>query len=136
MVKGRAWLRRLTYRLRYRRRTCLECGFLAFDDGSEIAQGARWTIAAKGSDGWFTKEDAVNCFKHLWDWRDDSAFNIIVHEANRVHRCASFLRYAPGRSPKEHMALEDEHRSFRQQFLLALLAFFGAMVGAWIGSKG
>ncbi len=56
MAWGSGLLRRLVWRIRYRRRTCLDCGFFAFDDGSEAGQGPRSTVLRSGSDGWFKEE--------------------------------------------------------------------------------
>ena len=136
----RSSLRRFRYRY-LRRRTCLDCGFLAFADGAEADQSVRRTVAAKGSAGWFQDEGAVNCFRHLWNWEDDAPINIIVYETSVPRTsCSGFHWHSPGRSPKEHMTLEDERRSFRRQLRLALLSFLGAilgaMLGAWIGTRG
>src|SRR5437868_15538406 len=87
------------------RHTCLKCGFLSFD-GDEAYAGIRRTVAAQGEAGWFAKENAVDCYKHLWNWADDAAVNIITFEANRARfRCAGFRRYLPGRSPEAHLKL-------------------------------
>lgn len=129
-----SFFRRLWYR---HRRTCLDCGFLGFRDGSEAGVTARSTVALKGAAGWFQHEDAVDCHKRLWNWEDDAPINIIVWETDQLrYGCRGYRRYSPGRSPKDHLALEDEGRSVRLQIVLGFLSFLGAMIGAWIGSKG
>jgi hypothetical protein len=45
-----------------------------------------------------------------------------------------FHRHLPGRSPQQHLALEDERRVFSRQMWLALLPFVGALAGAVIGA--
>jgi hypothetical protein len=130
-MKAPRSLRRLWYR---HRRTCLDCGFLAFMDGGEAGTSARATVAAEGKAGWFQREAAVDCYKRLWNWEDDAPINIIVYETNRLrYGCRGFHRYSPGRSPEAHLKLEDEQRSFRRQVLLALV---GAMLALLAGAIG
>jgi hypothetical protein len=135
--KAPKWLRRLWQRRFFLRRgrTCLDCGFFGFRDGQEAGAGARRTVALEGADGWFSDEAAVTCHKRLWNWEDDSPFNIIRAEANQTrYGCLGFYPYSPGRSPEVHLKLEDERRVFWHQRLIALLAFGGGLLGALIGA--
>jgi hypothetical protein len=85
--------------------------------------------------GWFTTEDAVDCYKNLWNWEDDAPINIIIDETSRLrYGCRGYHKWTPGRSPADHLKLEDERRSYRYQFRLAILAFLGSLVGALIGA--
>jgi hypothetical protein len=47
--------------------------------------------------------------------------------------CRGFRRHLPGRSPSDHLKLEDENRQFRRQLLIAIVSFIGALLGALIG---
>jgi hypothetical protein len=113
---------------------CLKCGFLAFKE-EEASEEARRIVAAGGSAGWFTEEDAVRCHKRLWNWEDDAPINVVIFEANRRRfTCRGFHHYSPGRSPREHLKLEDERRDFFRKAILAALAFIGALLGSLIGA--
>jgi hypothetical protein len=97
-------------------------------------------IAAKGSCGWFVKQDAVDCFKRLWLWDCDPPDAVAIRECNqRRFHCSGFRRHRPGRSPEQHLRLEDEDRDFHRKLIqtaiTAILAFIGAVLGAWLGVK-
>ena len=119
------------------RRTCIECGFLAFSDGTEAGKSARLTVRTEGAFGWFSDEAAIDCAKHMWHWGDYSPFVTIIDEANRSRwGCSGFLKYHAGRSPKAHLLLEDERRERNYQgWLLPVLAFLGGtLLGVWLAS--
>lgn len=147
-MKGvKAILRRIQ-RLRFvwspsYRHCCQKCGFLGFQGNSfrrdlqEATSDVRRVIAADGQAGWFDHESAVDCFRHLWNWDDESAVAVITYEANRPrYFCRGFYRYSPGRPPEAHLKLEDEHRGYSYQRRLAWLAFVGALAGALMGVLG
>ena len=116
------------------RHSCLKCGFLSFD-GKEASADVRRTIAAAGTDGWFIEEDAVSCFKERWYWDGDPAA-VAIHEANKPRfNCVGFHRHSPGRSPQDHLKLEDEARDFHRKFILALLTAITALLVAWFGFR-
>jgi hypothetical protein len=115
------------------RTVCLNCGFLSIN-GHEADADARLTIAAKGKAGWFVKEAQIDCHKGLWYWDGDSA-SVVIYEANQPRLCCvGFHRHVPGRSPEEHLKLEDEGREFSRQRKLALIPFIAALLGALIGA--
>jgi hypothetical protein len=127
------------------RHSCQKCGFLAFRSNQffdkvedEADTGVRRVVAADGENGWFEREDSVDCYRHLWDWEPPppaAAVDIITYEANRPRfHCSGFHKYSPGRSPAAHLTLENELRGYRQQRRLATLSFFGAVIGAAIGA--
>jgi len=150
------WLKRPLDRLR-NRHSCLNCGFLNFD-GDEASTDVRAIIAAKGQAGWFRKEeeDDVDCYKHLWFWDVGGGPDLIIYEANRPRfRCVGFHRHVPGRSPQDHLKLEDEEREFHRRLVLVvvppLIAVFAGLLvsiklalgaalialvaGLWVGLK-
>lgn len=118
---------------RYRNH-CLKCGFLAFNDGGEAPVWARDYLAAEGKAGWFSEQAPVGCHKNMWVYEDDP-FNVLIFEANRARpSCDGFHPWVPGRSPVDHLKLEDERRTFKHQRGLAWLAFLGGLIGALIGA--
>lgn len=117
------WLKRASGRLRGRRR-CLDCGFLSFD-GDEASKDVRLTVAAEGKAGWFRKEeeDDVDCYKRLWS-RELYGYgpDLAISEANRTRfRCVGFHRHVPGRSPQDHLKLEDDEREFHRKLVLVVV---------------
>ena len=130
----RRWKRARFVRFLDRSHYCVDCGFLAWaKDGSEATAIVRRTVAAGGSAGWYTPEGCVDCSKSLWFWEDDSDFGIVIAETSKARKCSGFLRYVPGRSPADHLKLEDEQRAFRRQILLASLGATLAIVGGIVG---
>jgi hypothetical protein len=119
------------------RNSCLKCGFLTFQGGGEVTISGRRLISAKGQLGWFSGDSPqINCFKNLWDWEfRNGEFDTMITEPNEPRRyCIGFCGWQPGRSPEEHLKLEDERRGFQHQRRLAWLAFFGALFGSLLGA--
>ena len=103
-------------------------------NGHEADAEDRRLIGSEGKAGWFGKDVNIDCYKHLWFWEEDPAL-VVIHEANQPRfRCVGFYRHLPGRSPQQHLAIEDERRAFFRQAWLALLPFVGALLGALIGA--
>jgi hypothetical protein len=127
------WHRRASWLWSPRNRhSCLKCGFLSFD-GGEASTDVRSTIAAEGQTGWFVKENAVDCYKHLWFWEIGEGPYVAISEANRSRfHCVGFHRHVPGRSPQEHIKLEDEDREFRRRFVLVLVPPLTAVLGGLV----
>jgi len=123
------WFQRASYLWSPRRRnSCLKCGFLSFD-GSEASTDVRLTVAAEGHAGWFVNESAVDCSKHLWSWEGDGP-SVAIHEANRQRfHCVGFRRHSPGRSPQDHLKLEDEDREFRRKVILVVVPTLITLLG-------
>ena len=86
--------------------------------------------------GWFVRERAVDCYRHLWDWElPQAAVETITYEANRPRfQCRGFVEYSPGRNPSAHLTLEDERRGYSYQRRLAWFAFLGGLIGALIAA--
>jgi hypothetical protein len=108
---------------------------MAFE-GTEATAHVRDIVGAEGKGGWFSTEAPVHCYKNLWRSGEESAYNVIIYEANqRRPSCNGFYQWAPGRSPEDHLKLEDERRTFSHQRGLAWLAFAGGLFGALIGAS-
>jgi hypothetical protein len=119
------------------RNGCLKCGFLTFHGGGELTISDRRLVSARGQLGWFSGEEPqINCYKNLWDWEfGNGTFDTMITEPNAPRRdCIGFCDWQPGRSPADHLKLEDEQRGFRHQKKLAWMAFVGALVGSLIGA--
>ncbi len=111
----------LHLRAPWRRHSCLKCGFLSFD-GREASSDVRFTIEAKGTAGWFSNENAVDCYKGLWLWEIARGADLAFYEGNRPRfHCAGFVTHLAGRSPEEHKKLEDESREFRRKLILVAI---------------
>lgn len=68
------------------------------------------------------EEDDVDCYKHLWFWDVGGGPDLIDYEANRPRfRCVGFHRHVPGRSPQDHLKLEDEEREFHRKLVLVVV---------------
>ena len=124
----------------WHRHSCLKCGFLSFD-GGEASSDVRFTIEAKGAASWFSNENAVDCYKRLWLWEFAQGADLAFHEANRPRfHCVGFCRHSHGRSPEQHLKLEDEDREFRRKLSLVLIPvtippLIALVTGVWGGLK-
>jgi hypothetical protein len=130
------WFRQAPDRWLRNRHSCLNCGFLSFD-GDEASTDVRRTVAAEGKAGWFRREeeDDVDCYKHLWSWESGGGPQLIIYEANRPRfHCVGFHRHVPGRSPQDHLKLEDEAREFRRRFILVLVPPLIAVIAGLVVS--
>jgi hypothetical protein len=58
---------------------------------------------------------------------------VAIYEANqpRFH-CLGFHRHVPGRSPQDHLKLEDEAQEFRRRFILVLVPPLVAVLGGLV----
>jgi hypothetical protein len=124
----------------WRRHSCLKCGFLSFD-GREASSDVRFTVAAKGTASWFVNENAVDCYKRLWIREFAQGADLAIYEANRPRfHCAGFIRHLAGRSPEQHLKLEDEKREFRRKLALSLIPvtippLIALLTSVWGGLK-
>jgi hypothetical protein len=103
--------------------TCLDCGFLAFADW-EVSTANRVLLFARGQAG-CPPLNELRCTKQLWVDYDLTYFGGstegLFDELQRRRRpCVGFLRYRPGRSPREHLDLEEKKQA-RQERLLDTL---------------
>jgi hypothetical protein len=123
-----------------RERTCLDCGF--FSRGSlEVNLDERVILQCRGKTAEsFSDPESFGCSKGLWFTLGDHDPNVILLDQVEQPRsiwkyrlCQGFRLRMPGRSPAEHLKLEDESRQFRRQLWIAGVAFVGALVGAVLG---
>ncbi len=119
-----------------RKRTCTDCGFLAYG-GAEMDREGRIMLDTRGQAGMFSDVGKVHCFKNEWTWGlhyVEPNWEAVFGELDEDRRdCEGFRRYRSGRSPEAHVAIEDIHGQRRFQALLGLLSFGGALLGALIG---
>ena len=118
------------------RRTCTDCGFLAF--GSEEATSAdRIAIDQDGSLGLRGPVGNWCCARKLWDWElhyGAPNWDAVFGEANFDRRgCRHFMRWDPGRSPAEHLQLEREKVEFRRKLWLGFLPLIYSSLGGLVG---
>jgi hypothetical protein len=82
--------------------------------------------------------DRTRCFRNLWDYDlhyVGDSFDGVLEELSRSRdNCPGFLPYAAGRSPAEHLEQEVEERKEKLQWQVAKLGFWGAVVGAVLGT--
>ena len=133
-------------------RTCVDCGFLTPHpaNDAEAKPPLREALALQA----FTPDERmiveVLCSRDMWGYEfaqvydflsDDQAqseqlWGLIHREATGVPRwrCKGFHPHSPGRSPKEHLKLQDERRLNRHQLRLAAVSFFGALFGVLLAA--
>lgn len=108
---------------------CLECGFLALDDG-EVRTADRIQLGADGEAG-HPPLNKLRCIKKLWvnydlTYFDDSRQGLFDELQERRRPCVGYLQYRPGRSPHEHLDFDDKKRARREKVIDVVL---GAAVG-------
>src|SRR4051812_3325861 len=99
------------------RRTCTDCGFLAFGEFEADAE-ARTMLDTKGTFGGLPGPvERWRCARNLWDWGlhyGTVNWDAILDEVNDDRRgCPGFLRHDWGLSPQEHFKLQSDRLEFR-----------------------
>ena len=119
------------------KKTCLDCGFLAYGD-DEADAPTRERFYTQGQLGGLSGQpEKWRCFRGLWtahmhygkpDWEP------VLTETGWDRRgCPAFYRHDPGRTPVEHLRLERERVEFRRQLVLKLPPVVYGSLGAIIG---
>ena len=116
--------------------TCQDCGFLTFEE-REISKAERMMLRTPGvSPGMLitskvqTNPGGTSCARNLW-----TGMHGVYEEINRPRqKCPGFLQHEAGYSPAQHFELQEQRRRERLQWRIAMLGFFGAVLGAFIGS--
>lgn len=122
-----------------RRRTCAECGFLAYGDG-EARLADRLLLGSGSSSGASPSGPAErwDCAKGLWLWElgyIQPDWSVVFDEAAKDRRgCRGFRKWKPGWGPAQHAESEEKSVDFRRQLMLkatpkAIAALCG-MIGA------
>ena len=136
-----SWLKR--WRMRPRllklkpKRTCLDCGFLAY--GDQEADGPdRERFHVLGQLGGYPGEPELwRCFRGQWTAHlhyGGPSWEPVLTEVSWDQRgCRAFRRHSPGRTPAEHLKLEDGAIEFRRKLMLGLLPVLYGSLGAAIG---
>lgn len=123
-------------------RSCLDCGFLTIE-GHELSLPQRTMLAShKGGRGGSavmpSHPEGTRCFKNLWDYDlhyVEDSFDGVLEELSRPREaCRGFLQYSAGRTPAEHLEQEVEDRKGKLQWRVAKLGFWGALLGAALGT--
>jgi hypothetical protein len=111
--------------------TCLDCGFLAFED-REVTRTDRILLHCEGSAGLPCSQENLtnfNCARSLWVDYDLTYFGGAPPqgEVKRQRRgCVGYLKYRPGFSPKEHRDLLLKRMDSKEKLKFAVL---GAIAG-------
>lgn len=121
------------------KRTCTDCGFLAFGD-AEADSASRTMIRMEGKCGLPGQVGKWRCARNIWDWEMhyvEANWDAVFSEANFDRRsCRGFFRHSPGRSPREHFQLEDGRLDFRRKLVYTSVgALLGALLGWFIGRR-
>jgi hypothetical protein len=129
--KRRQWLKLRSVR------TCTNCGFLAFGD-NEADAASRIQLCTEGKySGLPEPVEKWRCARKLWKWELDYVapnWEAVLSEANADRRgCPGFFRHSPGRSPAEHLQLENGATEFRRKLMLGLLPLLYASIGGVVG---
>ena len=118
------------------KRTCTDCGFLAYSDqAASFEDRARFDEEDHGSppgpvENW-------RCARDLWDWGlycTQPNWKTVYSEATWDRRgCSGFMKWDPGRTPAQHFDLAKDRTEFRRKLILALLPLLYVSVGTLIG---
>jgi hypothetical protein len=119
------------------KRTCTDCGFLAFGDVEADAE-ARTMLDTKGAFGGLPGPvEKWNCARNLWDWGlhySEPNWDAVIGETCCDRRgCPGFVRHVWGRTPEEHFTLESDTAEFRRKLVLGLLPLVYGTLGVMIG---
>lgn len=117
------------------KRTCTDCGFLAFGE-LEADSEMRTMLHTKGAFGFPGPVENWRCARNLWDYGlhyTEPNWDGVLSEVNFDRRsCRSFLRHSPGRSPADHFTLEKEAIDFRRKLWLGLLPLAIGLIAGWL----
>jgi hypothetical protein len=120
-------------------RTCLDCGFLTIRT-REVTQAQRVMLASRGESAAMpTHSEQTDCFRNLWVEYDlnywEPSLEGVFDELKRSRdKCVGFFPYESGFTPAQHLERQEGRRREKLQWRIARLGFFGALLGALIGS--
>ena len=115
--------------------TCKDCGFLAFKE-REVSKAERIELERPVSAGGLdlslvrASPDRTSCARNLW-----TEGGGVLEEIDRPRRkCPGFYRHEAGYSPAQHFELQQQRRRERLQWRIAMLGFFGGVLGGFTGT--
>ena len=125
------------------RRTCGQCGFLAY--GDEEARYADRVLLGSGCGSGTSPSGPAerwNCAKGLWLWElgyVQPDWGVIFDEVADDRRgCRGFRRWKPGRSAAQHAESEEKTVDFWRQLILKVapkaMSILYGLIGASIAS--
>jgi len=121
--------------------TCLDCGFLTIE-GRELSGAERIMLelaTGRVSAGMPANPELTWCAKKLWTGYElnyaSNSLNGVLEEIDRPRQnCPGFMRHEAGYTPAQHFELQKQRRRERLQWRIAMLGFFGGVLGGFIGS--
>lgn len=115
------------------KRTCTDCGFLAF---GELEADVEDRIRLDAEVGGRSPIENWRCARNLWDWGlhySQMNWEALKGEVLYDRRgCRGFLSWNPGHNPAQHFELMRDSRDFRRKLLLGLLPLLYGSIGAGI----
>lgn len=113
---------RLPFHILWRKRTCVDCGFLA-SSNDETSLAERCMLATKGSSAQMPQMEPLRCYRSRWARYDLNICDKLDEVTERRH-CEYYLSYEPGLSPEGHMNRLLQSKEKRAQLWYTLLAAF------------
>ena len=119
--------------------TCLDCGFLAFQD-REVTRADRILLHCKGTAGLPCHPDDLpadlGCTRSLWVQYElvfGGSLEGVFDELERDRRsCPGYLKYIPGFSPKEHRDQLLKRMDNTERIRFAVLGGIITLIVAWL----
>lgn len=138
---AKQYLRELVGFVRHPARvTCLDCGFLALQDG-EVTRADRILLHCKGTAGLPCHPDDLPadlvCTRSLWVQYElvfgGGSHEGVFDELERDRRsCPGYLKYIPGFSPKEHREQLLKRMDNKERIRFAVLGGIITLIVAWL----
>lgn len=120
-------------------RTCLDCGFLTIK-GRELTQAERFMLSTRGRSAVMpANTEQTGCSKNLWvdyelTYFGDSEDGVFEEIERPRRKCPGFFWHEHGFTPAQHLEHQEQRRREQLQWKIAILGFFGGVLGALIGS--
>ena len=120
------------------RRTCAECGFLAYGE-EEARQTDRVLLGCGSGSGTSPSGPAErwNCAKRFWLWElsyIQPDWGVVFDEVAKDRRgCRGFRRWKPGWSPAQHAESEERLAGFWRQLILKVTPKAMVLLSGLIG---
>ena len=130
----RLWRRIRRHLLKLKpKRTCTDCGFLAFGNVEADIEDRTSLDSDLGVRG---PVENWRCARNLWDWGlhyQEMNWEALMSETQWDRRgCPGFIKWNPGHTPAQHFDLMRESNEFRRKLVIGLLPLLGVALGAAI----